>query len=71
VKDWRRSEVILSGPSRPASMPSRPDRPASKSFRLASGRFSEVVIISKVTRNCNVLECGNATGPWKIRKMPF
>jgi len=55
VKDWRRSEVILSGPSRPARWNSRPTsilcRPASKSSRPTRGRFSEVVIVSKVTRN--------------------
>jgi len=26
VKDWRRSEVVLSGPCRPTSVPSRPTR---------------------------------------------
>jgi len=37
VKDWRRSEVILSGPSRPAKWISRP---ASVLFRPASGHRS-------------------------------
>jgi len=37
VKDWRRSEVILSGSSCPASV----------LFRPARRRFSEVVIVSK------------------------
>jgi len=38
----------LSEPYYPASVPSRP---ASKSSRRARGQFSEMVIVSKVTRN--------------------
>jgi len=48
-----------------------PDRPAIKSSRPTNGRFSEVVIVSKVTRSCSVLECVNATRTGKIRKTPF
>jgi len=58
VKDWRRSEVILSGPvaqrngpvaQRVCSFAQRviTCRPASKSSRPARRRFSEVVIVSK------------------------
>ena len=58
VKDWRRSEVILLGSSRPAKWTSRPTSvlcrlasnhrsPASKSSCPARRRFSEVVIVSK------------------------
>ena len=55
VKDLRRSEVVLSRPCRPTSIPSHParepGRPARKSSRPTRRWFSEVVIVSKVTRN--------------------
>jgi len=66
VKDWRRSEVILLGPSRPAKWTSRL---ASKSSRPTRRRFFEVVIVSKsYTKLCvGVWECDQTRKETKKR----